>query len=517
MKASHLSSEDDPVGSFKTHPLPEGDSVATHRSGSAGRQLHIHTGIEYGGVDMRKIFFYLCCIVSFSTFIPEIVLANQDTLSGEVKELKALIIEMKNGFESRINEMQDKISRLEEQKYIEEDEAALEKELELLYKGKDEQVDIIDQQAVSPAPTAYGRFDGGGMFQNLMMDVSAIGDSIANITWPGKSIDTGHAGSPFAGNEFADRISLREMELGLQGALDPFARADFFISSEDGGAPTIEEGYITWLYLPFGLQAKAGIFRTNFGKMNRTHRPEIDQMDYPRPIKNFLGEEGQREPGISISKILQNPWDVYSELTGEILTPSDEGVKGRDQIYLAHLKNFFTVTDSSSIELGFSFQTRDISDVDDATLTERNFRQTMEGIDLTFRWRPPGQKLYKSFTWQTEFFASQREAGSFDDDGITEDVKDVNSPGFYTFGQYQLTRRLFAGLRFDYSQFTTNDKDSEWAITPYLTFWQSDFSRLRLEYTHLERDSDTTPVEEGDNSLTLQATFSLGKHRPHPF
>ncbi|MEK6766644.1 MAG: hypothetical protein AABY49_10530 [Planctomycetota bacterium] len=459
---------------------------------------------------MRKVFIYLYFIMSFFIFMPEIVLANQDTLNQEVKELKSLIMEMKNDYETRINDMQMKIVKLEEQKSIEADEAPLEKELELLFNDSEE-------QAVSSVPAAPGGFTGGTMLRNLMMDVSVIGDSIANVTWPEKSIDEGRAGSPFAENEFADRISLREVELGLQGVLDPYARADFFLTAEDGGEISIEEGFVTWLYLPFGIQAKTGIFRTNFGKMNKTHRPEIDQIDYPRPIKNFLGEEGQKEPGISISGLIPNPWDIYSELTVEILTPSDVGVKGKDQIYLAHLKNFFAITDSSSIELGFSFQTRDISDTVDATLTKGNFRQTMEGVDLTFRWDPPGQKLYKSFIWQTEFFASQREAGSFDDDGFTQDVKDINSLGFYTFGEYQLTRRLFAGVRFDYSQFPTNDKDSEWAISPYLTFWQSEFSRLRLEYSHKERNSVTMPVEEGDNALTLQATFTIGSHRPHPF
>jgi len=461
---------------------------------------------------MQKVFIYLYCLLFF-LFMPDIVLANQDTLSLEVQELRALIMEMKNDYEVRINEMQGKIAKLSEQKFIEEEDAELKKELELLFNDKDEQA----VSSVSGIQNPPGGFTGGGMFQNLMMNISAIGDSIANVTWSERSIEEGRGDGTFAENEFADRISLREMELAIQGVLDPYARADFFITFEDGGAPTIEEGYMTWLYLPFGLQAKTGIFRTGFGRMNRTHRPEISQIDYPSPIKNFLGEEGQKEPGISISKMLPNPWDIYSELTGEILTPSDEGAKGKDQIYLAHLKNFFAITDNSSIELGFSFQTRDISDTDDATLTKRNFRQTMEGIDLTYIWRPAGQRLYKSFTWQTELFASQREVGSFDDNGSTEDVKDINSLGFYTFGEYQLSRRLFAGVRFDYSQFPTNDKDSEWSISPYLTFWQSEFSRLRLEYSHKERNSVTSPVEEGDNALTLQATFTLGSHRPHPF
>ena len=454
---------------------------------------------------MRKIYVYMICLL-LVILLQKTVLANQDTLKKQIHDLQILIMEMKKEFETKINEMEHKIAKLEGEKPIVEDEVVLGKELKML----------LDEEKESLADSYLPRHTKGGMWQMLMPDISVIGDTLANVTWPERSIDEEFADNPFTENVFADSISLREVELGLQGALDPYARADFFLTTEDGGDVSVEEGYITWLTLPWGLQAKTGIFRTSFGRMNKVHRPEISQVDYPKPIKNFLGEEGQKEPGISISKILPNPWDIYSELTFEILTPSGDA-KGKDQIYLAHLKNYYDITDSSSLELGLSFQTRDISDTDDATITQRNFRQNMEGIDLTFRWRPPGQKLYKSFTWQTEFFASQRESGSFDETEATIDVKDINSLGFYTFAEYQLTRRLFAGLRFDYSQFPTNDKDSEWSISPYLTFWQSEFTRLRLEYTHSEKNSTVKPVEEGDNSLTLQATFTLGAHRPHPF
>ena len=64
---------------------------------------------------MRKIFIYLYCILFF-LFMPNIVLANQDALSQEVQELRALIMEMKDGYEAKINEMQGKIERLSEQK-----------------------------------------------------------------------------------------------------------------------------------------------------------------------------------------------------------------------------------------------------------------------------------------------------------------------------------------------------------------------------------------------------------------
>jgi hypothetical protein len=455
---------------------------------------------------MQRIYVSMICLLLL-IFSQNAAMANQDSLEKKVHDLQAMIKEMRMEYETRLNQMAIKIEKLEGENPKTVDVVSLERELD----------PHLDEKGNLSEPHYTPEHSHDGKWQNLMLDISIIGDSLANVTWPERSIDEGRAGSPFAENEFADRISLREIELGLQGVLDPYARADFFFISEDGGNISVEEGYITWLTLPWDLQVKTGIFRTSFGKMNKVHRPEINQIDYPRPIKNFLGTEGQKEPGISISKIIPNPWDIYSELTGEILTPSDEGVKGKDQIYLAHLRNYFDITGSSSLEFGLSFQTRNISDNNDATITQRNFRQTMEGIDITFRWEPPEQKLYKSFIWQTEFFASQRETGSFDEAGFTVDVKDMNSLGFYTFGEYQLTQRLFAGMRFDYSQFPVNDKDSEWSISPYLTFWQSEFSRLRLEYTHSERNSVTMPVEEGDNALTLQATFTLGAHKQHSF
>ena len=214
---------------------------------------------------MRKIFIYLYCM-SFFLFMPDIVLANQDALSREVKELKNLVMEMKNDYESRINDMQMKIAKLEKINYRDEEEAALEKELELLFNGKEEQVVINDQQAVSSVPAASGGFTGGSMFRNLMMDVSVIGDSIANVTWPEKSIDTGRAGSPFAENEFADRISLREMELGLQGVLDPLCTGRF-LHLVRGRRPSNYRGRIYNLALPpFWFTGKDRYLQNKFWK-----------------------------------------------------------------------------------------------------------------------------------------------------------------------------------------------------------------------------------------------------------
>src|ERR1700682_3914742 len=68
-------------------------------------------------------------------------------------------------------------------------------------------------------------------------DISAIGNFLA-----------------IAGHNTVDNqssLSMRESEVGLQAVVDPYARADFFISfGTDPAQVVIEEGYITFLNIP---------------------------------------------------------------------------------------------------------------------------------------------------------------------------------------------------------------------------------------------------------------------------
>ncbi|MBI5439789.1 MAG: hypothetical protein HY900_01105, partial [Deltaproteobacteria bacterium] len=55
-----------------------------------------------------------------------------------------------------------------------------------------------------------------------------------------------------------DAFELREVELGFQAVVDPYARADFFIAVNPEEGVDLEEGYLTLLALPLGFQAKLG-------------------------------------------------------------------------------------------------------------------------------------------------------------------------------------------------------------------------------------------------------------------
>ncbi|MFQ5863531.1 MAG: hypothetical protein ACE5IC_10495, partial [Candidatus Brocadiales bacterium] len=348
-----------------------------------------------------------------------------------------------------------------------------------------------------------------GILQTYNPDISVIGDFTGTFIHPGDGRGPySFEKRNFEGREFADRLALREIELGFMAALDPYTRGDFFIGIHEGEIE-VEEGYMTLLTLPHGLQAKIGQFKPAIGKVSRTHRPEIFQVDYPLIIRNLFGEEAIRDPGLSVSWLVPNPWDKYIELTGEVMT-----TRGLNEpYYVMHLKNFFDLTLNSSLEVGLTGFTGDLkTDFEEGT---SDVRANMVGLDLTYRWKPVTFKArpYKSFLWQAEAFFTQ--VDDIDDAEKANDKED--SWGAYTFGEYQLTRRNYAGLRLDYAQSLVNNKDFEWAVSPYWTFWQSDFVRWRLQYTHTQRRIDSIRGPSSDDAIMLQSTWSMGIHRPHPF
>src|SRR5436309_11230544 len=113
-------------------------------------------------------------------------------------------------------------------------------------------------------------------------------------------------------------MSLRETEVSLQAVVDPYARADFFISFGEEGVE-VEEGFASFTSLPWGLLAKVGRMRTSFGKINTLHLHVLPWPDEPLPIVNFLGgEEGWVGTGVSVAKLIPFPGDVFSELTAQV-------------------------------------------------------------------------------------------------------------------------------------------------------------------------------------------------------
>jgi hypothetical protein len=296
---------------------------------------------------------------------------------------------------------------------------------------------------------------------------------------------------------------LNETELSLQAVVDPYIRADFFLSfgrdpETNKYGVEVEEGYITTLSLPAKLQLKAGKFREAVGRINTTHPHALPFIDLPNAYVNYFGQDGLNDEGISLSWLVPNK-AFYQELvfqttSGVSETPSFMRGEGNHLIYLMHLKNFFTLNDNTTFELGVT----GISGPNDSS------HSTNIGVaDITYKWKPVQMNTYKSVTWQSEFYYSNAH--------YSENTS-KNSFGLYSFLQYQLAKRWFLTGRYDYAQKPYDKKIVEQAYSLTGGWYATEFSKIELEAKTTD-DNLQSRYYQG----WLRWIFVIGAHGAHQY
>ena len=300
-------------------------------------------------------------------------------------------------------------------------------------------------------------------------------------------------------------FQLREVELGYQATVDPYSRADFFISVSPDEGIDVEEGYLTLLTLPAGFSAKLGKFRSNFGKFNRTHPPETPFADRPLAAERFLGEEGLSGIGASVSWLAPLPF--YLNFDGEVTnTPDSTEVpafaeyRGKDLMYLARASTFFDLGETTNLTLGGSYANgaNGPQATADPLITPDARRAQLYGADLTFRWKNPKRAIYRALTTQVEWMARDPDGGP-------------RRTGGYAWADYQFARRWHLGGRYDWSQAIAGlADDATTGGLGFLTFTPSEFWALSLQAQ--DRDFDA-----GSMSYFFKTTFNIGPHGQHPF
>jgi hypothetical protein len=300
-------------------------------------------------------------------------------------------------------------------------------------------------------------------------------------------------------------LNLRESEVGLQAIVDPYARADFFLSFGEHGVD-VEEGFVTFTSLPAGLLAKVGRMRVAMGKINTLHLHVLPWPDEPLPIVNLLGgEEGWIGTGVSVARLIPMPADIFSELTAQVFRGDAEGLfaaqKRSDLAYNAHYRLFRDLTESTNLDLGFSWAVGPNS----TSTPDQTHWTTLEAIDATLRWKPLVTGTYRSASLRGELFRSRRSQPS-------EAGGRQTARGWFVSGEYQLAKRWFVGGRVESSDRAeaANLRDKGEAVT--LTFWPSEFSQLRGEARRRRYAGGVTGTE-----ALLQLQFAIGAHGAHPF
>ncbi|HJV91330.1 MAG TPA: hypothetical protein VJ623_13560 [Holophagaceae bacterium] len=336
----------------------------------------------------------------------------------------------------------------------------------------------------TPEPARLGGA-GGAATKALNPDISLIGNFLGSV------------GNNEVNPEPA--LDMHEAELGLQAVVDPYSRGDVFLAFGKEGV-SVEEAFLSFNALPGGFLAKVGKMRAAFGKVNPSHTHSLHWTDRPLVTGNLVGgEDGINDMGISVSHVLPAPGDFYLEATAQVFKGDSEGIyashQKKDLIQVGHLKGYQDLTENTNLEVGYSYS-RGHNELGSDFLT------TLQGVDLTLRWKPLARSIYTSFQWRTEFIWSRRDqlAGA------------QRSKGMYSDLEYRMNQRWTFGARFDRSARAEDATKVDRGFSGLATYWMSEFSQLRGQYRVTRYDGARDAHE-----FKLQLLFVMGAHGAHPF
>ncbi len=308
----------------------------------------------------------------------------------------------------------------------------------------------------------------------------------------------------------SDNFVPREFELAFQSNLDPYSRAKIFASYHNPGAEIlpfpepgpgegssteVEEGYVEWVNLPGGLGLTVGKFRQQFGVLNRWHPHALPGQMLPLPYLAFFGEEGLVQTGASVHWLLPIHGFGTYEAWGQLTRSSDDALFGDSHrlSVLGHFNAFFPLSRASYFELGLSA----VGGSHRGALPEEDYGTTVYGLNFSFDWRPPNRALYRELTVRGGALADRRSL----DAGATD------AWGGFVIGEYKLGQQWIGGARYEYTQDPADPDRHARLFAPTLTWWQSEFVRVRAEYDFLDRPGGRL------NQFLIQTTFAMGPHK----
>lgn len=302
----------------------------------------------------------------------------------------------------------------------------------------------------------------------------------------------------------------REFEISFQAALDPFSRAKVFLThhrpgaelepfeheeghghEEEGGGIELEEGYAEWVNLPGGFSLKTGRFFQQFGQLNRWHAHALPFQTRSLPHLAFIGEESLSQTGVSVHWLLPLPGSGTYEVTAEATRSSNELLFGESSelSFLGHLNGFWQLTRTMDLDLGMSALVGDHLD----ELTETETERRLYGVEGALTWRPPERAMYRGLTVR---------GGAMLHEGPLEDAV-----GAWGMAEVRLGQQWLAGARYDWVENPEDPGETAWLFSPTLTWWQSEWVRLRAEYDHLDGPHETV------RKFLIQVTFAMGPHK----
>lgn len=328
----------------------------------------------------------------------------------------------------------------------------------------------------------------------LNPEISVTGDLVGSYLAPSGEGNTASA-------------TPREFEFSFQAALDPYTRTKIFLtreedfeiagfpedtaSAEEESAFEIEEAYLYWVGLPGNIGIKLGKFRQEIGLYNRWHTHALFEVDRPLPTTAFLGEDGLIQTGASVVLPSLTVGPSTQTVTVEATIGNNDVLfdGGNQFSYLGRFQSFWETGAGTFVQFG---ATGVWGQNDNEALVSR-----LLGLDFTFRWRPPSKALYRDLQLKGEWYFGERDVA-----GTT-----VTANGGYGQLNFRFGRQLIAGTRVDYvGGYPGNPSIVQ--IVPSLSWWQSEWVRLRLQYHYVRPEGGP-----GSHTMLFQVVWAVGPHK----
>jgi len=338
-------------------------------------------------------------------------------------------------------------------------------------------------------------------------------------------------------------FSLRNAEIAVDGAVDPyfkgFGNIVLKLDRNNETAVELEEAYALTTSLPGNFQIKAGQFFAAFGRQNPQHPHQWAFVDDPIILTRAFGPEGLRSVGVQGSWLAPTPFFTEVSLgildgqggtafsfrnPGEADTNGVPRVHGRatfdrtlntpgNLVFAPRIASSFDLTDQQTLLAG-------VSGAFGPNETGGNESTEIYGADLYWKWKAANaHEGFPFVSLQSEVLYQRFGAGADPTAPTPLPGETLKDWGFYSQALWGFKPRWVAGLRGEYANgnhgaYDPQDvfRNERTRISPMLTFFPSEFSKIRLQYNY-----DHGALFGDQQSVWMQFEFMLGAHGAHKF
>jgi hypothetical protein len=333
-------------------------------------------------------------------------------------------------------------------------------------------------------------------------------------------------------------FTIPNAEMTLEGAVDPylrgFANLVYKLDEEGETVVELEEMYFLTTALPGNLQLKGGQFFAEFGRQNPQHPHGWGFVDQPLALATLLGPEGLRSQGARLSWLA--PTSFYAEAmlgvfnaAGEtafsFVSEESEEIHGgipdesdvedvSDLLWVPRVNVSLDLTATQTVVIG-------ASGAFGPNNSGTGARTRVLGADLYWKWK--SATAFQGFpfvSFQTEALTRRYDAAHrvlAENQSSFLPAETLEDSGAYAELLWGVKPRWVLGARGELvsgseAAFESELRQDRYRISPNVSWFPSEFSRLRLQY-NLDHRKDVGT----DHSLWMQLEIILGAHAAHRF